>query len=107
MVVAETPQYWDKNEILLINPLLIVEVLSKSTRKYDRSDKFDEYKTLTSFKEYVLIDPDHCRVETRYRAEPNLWRDAVAKSLSDVILLKSIDCGIDMSMIYRKVVFQK
>ena len=53
LTVAETPQYWDQNEVLLINPLLIVEVLSRSTKKYDQNGKFDEYKTLPSFKEYV------------------------------------------------------
>jgi Uma2 family endonuclease len=57
LAVAETPKYWDKNEVLLINPLLIIEVLSRSTRTYDRTDKFKEYKTLPSFQEYLAHPP--------------------------------------------------
>jgi Uma2 family endonuclease len=107
LTVAETPQCWDKNEVLLINPLLIVEVLSRSTRKYDRTDKFDEYKTLPSFREYILIDPNKCWVETRFREAPNLWRDKVYTDMSDIIALKSVGCTLDMALIYKKIVFKK
>jgi Uma2 family endonuclease len=107
LVVAETPQCWDDNEVLLINPLLIVEVLSRSTKKYDRTDKFDEYKTLPSFKEYILIDPNKCHIETRFREEPDLWRDKVYKDVSDTIHLKSVGCSIDMGLIYKKIAFKK
>ncbi len=107
LTVAETPQYWDKNEVLLTNPLLIIEVLSRSTKKYDQNGKFDEYKTLPSFKEYVLISPDKCRVETRFREAPNLWRDTVYTNMSDSIELKSVGCTLDMSLIYKKITFKK
>ncbi len=63
LTVADSALYWDNNEVLLINPLLIIEFLSRSSKKYDQTGKFDEYKTLPSFREYVLIDPDKCRVE--------------------------------------------
>jgi Uma2 family endonuclease len=103
LVVCETPQYFDDNQVLLINPILIVEVLSRSTGKYDRTTKFDEYKTLDSFKEYVLIDQKKCRIETRFQEEPGLWREKVYTNLSDSILLKSVDCAVEASMIYRKI----
>jgi Uma2 family endonuclease len=106
LVVAETPRYWDKNEVLLINPLLIVEVLSRSTRTYDRNDKFQEYKTLPSFREYVLIDPTKCHIETSFREEPDLWRDKTYKNMEDVIYLKSLDCTINIHSIYKKITFQ-
>jgi Uma2 family endonuclease len=107
LVVAETPQYKDKNEVLLVNPLLIVEALSSSTSKYDRTGKFDEYKTLPSFKEYVLIDPTKCRIETRFRDAPNTWRDTIYKNLSDIVKLESIDCEIKADFIYENIVFKK
>jgi Uma2 family endonuclease len=107
LVVAETPQYWDKNEVLLINPLLIVEVLSRSTRTYDRTDKFKEYKTLPSFQEYLLMDPNKCHIETQFREEPDLWRDKVYKKMEDVILLKSVGCTIPVNLIYKKITFKK
>ncbi len=107
LVVCETPKYFDNNEVLLINPVLIVEVLSRSTGKYDRTTKFDEYKTLASFKEYVLIDQKKCYVETRFQEEPNLWREHTYTELSEKVMLKSVDCAIEMSMIYRKIEFKK
>ncbi len=107
LVVCETPKYFDNNEVLLINPVLIVEVLSRSTGKYDRTTKFDEYKTLASFKEYVLIDQKKCYVETRFQEEPSLWREHTYTELSEKVMLKSVDCSIDMGMIYRKIEFKK
>ena len=75
LTVAQTPQYWDKNEVLLINPLLIVEVLSRSTKKYDQNGKFDEYKTLPSFKAFdalcsrgagrIVVDAPFCNHASR------------------------------------------
>lgn len=107
LAVAETPKYWDKNEVLLINPLLIIEVLSRSTRTYDRTDKFKEYKTLPSFQEYLLIDPDKCHIETHFREEPDLWRDKSYKKMEDVIHLKSVGCSIEVRSIYKKITFKK
>lgn len=49
LAVCEKPLFWDNDDLLLINPILVVEVLSKSTQKYDRTSKFDKYKTLESF----------------------------------------------------------
>ena len=106
VVVCETPQYFDNNEVLLMNPILIIEVLSRSTGKYDRTDKFDRYKTLDSFKEYVLINQKKCFIETRFREEPDLWREKKYTELTDSVYFKSVDCYIDMSMIYRKIEFK-
>lgn len=103
VVVCEKPQYWDDNQVLLINPVLIVEVLSKSTRKNDRGSKLREYKTLDSFREYVLIEQDKCQVETSFREEANLWRDTIVKDIQAEVNLKSIACSISMERIYRNV----
>jgi Uma2 family endonuclease len=103
IVVTEKPIHWDSNEVLLINPILIVEVLSKSTSKYDRKEKFSNYKTLESLREYVLVDQNTCHVESRFREEPNLWRDKIIKDVSSSIHLKSIDCTIDIQKIYKHI----
>jgi Uma2 family endonuclease len=64
LAVCEKPIYWDDNAILLINPILGVEIRSKSTKKYDWAGKFLKYKTLGSFREYVLVEQDFCKIET-------------------------------------------
>jgi Uma2 family endonuclease len=103
LVVSENPQYFDKNEVLLINPTLIVEVLSKSTKKYDRTDKFDEYRTLESFKEYVLIDQKRCHIEIRYRETPDTWRYTEVSDMQGSIFLKSLNCAISVADIYDNI----
>ncbi|MEO0040660.1 MAG: hypothetical protein RL329_108 [Bacteroidota bacterium] len=107
VVIEDDAVCWDKNQVLLTNPLLIVEFLSTSTSKYDRTGKFDEYKTLPSFREYVLIDPNQCRIETRFRDAPNVWRDTIYKNMDDVITFESIGCAIPANLIYRKIIFKK
>ncbi len=106
LVVCETPVSWGDNDELLVNPLLIVEVLSKSTKKYDRGEKFSAYKTLDSFREYVLIDPTQCRVESRFREEPDLWRDTIITELVETFPLRSLGCGISMADIYEYIQFE-
>jgi Uma2 family endonuclease len=107
LVISETPQYYDTNEILLTNPVIIVEILSKGTGKYDRTSKFDKYKTLASFKEYVLIDQYKCHIETRFREEPNLWRELIFKDMAGDLHLKSVDCTVPMATIYKNITFKK
>jgi Uma2 family endonuclease len=106
VVVCEEPEYHDANQLLLLNPLLIVEVLSRSTGKYDRGDKFREYTTAPSFKEYILIEQDFCHVESRFREERNLWRDTIVEDMDASIELKSIGCSIALSDIYEHIVFK-
>ncbi len=103
LVVTDKPLVWDNNQVLLINPILVIEVLSKGTSRYDRKDKFTKYKTLESLREYVLVDQKVCHVESRFREEPHLWRDTIIKDVSSAIHLKSIDCTIDIQKIYKHI----
>ena len=103
IVIDNASKYWDDNKVLLINPIVIVEVLSRSTKKNDRTSKFTDYKTLESFKEYVLIEQNKCLVETFYQAEPGVWHVTVCKNINESIYLKSIDCTIALADIYENI----
>jgi len=105
LVVCEIPEYWDDNEVLLVNPILIVEVLSKSTKAYDRGDKFREYKSLPSFMEYVLIEQTSYLAETFFREEPDLWRNTIVTDPLGTLSLQSLGCSIRMESIYRHIKF--
>jgi Uma2 family endonuclease len=107
LAVCETPMYFDDNEVLLMNPILIVEVLSKSTRSYDRKGKFDEYKTLASFKEYVIIDQNKPFIETRFQEKPNHWVFGECTDLEGSVDLKSVGCTITLNDIYNNIVLKK
>jgi Uma2 family endonuclease len=103
LAVSERPLYWDDEKLLLINPIVVVEVLSKSTQKYDRTGKFDKYKTLESIREYVLIRQDTCYAEVWYQQEPGLWKETIIKNLSDKMPLQSIGIELSIQRIYRNV----
>lgn len=106
VVVCEEPAYYDNNQVLMLNPLLIVEVLSRSTRSYDKGNKFNHYKSADSFREYVLIEQDICQVETRFREEPNVWRETKETNIDNSIDLKSLGCSIALADIYEHIVFK-
>ena len=77
--------------------------LSPSTERYDRTTKFQLYRQLPSFKEYVLIATDFPTVETFYREQENYWHIGSAVGLESSIYLKSIDSTIQLSDVYNKV----
>jgi Uma2 family endonuclease len=103
LVVTHKPLYWDDNQVLLINPIVIIEVLSRSTKRHDRTTKFADYRTLESFQEYVLIDQNKCYVETHFKEEPNVWKGTDHKDINGSIYLKSIDCTISLADIYENI----
>lgn len=100
-VVTEKPQYVD-NKFSVSNPTLIVEVLSDSTGRYDRGQKFLKYKSLPSFTEYVLIEQDMPMVDVITKKEDN-WIIKTYVGLEDTVVLESIGCEIPMADIYENV----
>lgn len=83
------------------NPTILVEVLSDSSEKYDRGEKFRKYQQLNSLKEYILVSQDKIRVEV-YSKHDNIifWQYRSYESLSETIELKSVGCNITLEDIY-------
>lgn len=91
----------------LLNPTLIVEVLSPSTESYDRGRKFQHYRALESLQEYVLIAQDDSTHIERYLRQPNNeWLLADATGLDASITLSSIGCTLALADVYEKVTFE-
>jgi Uma2 family endonuclease len=105
LVICEEVQFWQNRRDVIVNPLLIVEVLSPSTQSYDRLGKFELYKLLPSFQEYVLINADKHAVETRFREEPDLWRIKTETDINSLVPLRSLGVSISMADIYEDIVF--
>lgn len=103
MVICGEPQYAENRKDAVENPILVIEVLSKSTRQYDRGDKFGKYRNLPSLREYVLVDQYVPKVESWYKMEENVWRISNAFGLESSIQLYSIDCLITLADIYYMV----
>ncbi|MEN0004459.1 MAG: Uma2 family endonuclease [Bacteroidota bacterium] len=103
MVICGTIQTSEEDVEAVTNPVLIVEVLSKSTESYDRGDKFYKYQQLESFQEYVLVAQDKAVVETFFRKDTNVWEIARFSGLDAMVELKSIPVSIKMSQLFVKV----
>ena len=103
VVVYDTPQFDDERKDTLFNPTLIVEVLSDSTKDYDRGDKFEHYRGIPSFVEYVLISQDKHHVEHFVRQPDNRWILAETNHLADTIRLTWIQCALALGEVYDKV----
>jgi Uma2 family endonuclease len=103
VVVCGQAQFADDQKDTLLNPTLIVEVLSESTKDYDRGGKFEHYRSLASLNEYVLIAQAKHHVEHFVRQPDNRWLLSETNRLEDTIHLSSIDCDLALVEVYDKV----
>ena len=103
IVVCGEPQFDDDHKDTLLNPTLIVEVLSESTKDYDRGGKFEQYRMIESFVEYVLIAQNKRHVEHFVRQADNRWLLSETNRLEDTIELTSIACNLMLTEVYDKV----
>ena len=106
IVVCDEPRFDDTHLDTLLNPTVLIEVLSPSTAAYDRGEKFASYQKLDSLYEYVLISQDSVRVE-HYLRQGQAWDLTEFHSLSDVFQLVSIECELSLQAIYAKVQFSE
>lgn len=106
VVVCGEPKFEDAEVDTLLNPTVIIEVLSKSTEADDRGDKFFEYRAIPSVKVYLLISQNKMRVE-HYTRQPNdewmLHRDVIEPG--GKVVIASIECELTLQEIYERVTF--
>ena len=102
VVACDAPRFQDDVFDTLLNPTVIVEVLSLSTEAHDRGEKFAEYAQLVSLREYVLVAQKAVHVEHYLRQGPR-WVSRECRDLDAVLQLVSIDCALPLRDIYEKV----
>ena len=91
----------DSNSVT--NPILIIEVLSKSTAEYDRGDKFHLYRQISTFKEYILIEQGRYIVDVHFKHEnSDLWRITRYEGLDKIVKIQSLNIEISMEEIYYR-----
>ncbi len=103
LVICEKPIFWNDRRDLIVNPLVVVEILSRTTSRYDRGDKFLLYQQLPSFREYVLVEQDRPEIEIWFREEENLWRKTVYNGLEVRAYLRSLEIPVLLSEVYENV----
>ncbi|HEY7304259.1 MAG TPA: Uma2 family endonuclease [Bryobacteraceae bacterium] len=105
MVVCGDPIVIDKHKDTITNPIVILEVLSDSTKNYDRGQKFQCYRTLSSLKDYLTIAQDEMRVERWTRQQNGQWLLTEFDRTSGAIELQSVAVTLEIVDIYRRVDF--
>jgi Uma2 family endonuclease len=100
---CDEPKFEDDYLDTLLNPTLIVEVLSPSTASYDRIKKFGYYRTIESLSEYLLIAQDEYKVEQYVKQSEGHWSLADIRSLEGTVELASIQCTLRLADVYAKV----
>jgi Uma2 family endonuclease len=105
MVIKGQPLYQGNSQSNVINPLIIVEVLSNSTQAYDRGDKFKFYRSLPTFQEYILIEQSSYSVERYYKQKDDQWLIDFCTGENAVLQLVSVDWQISFQDLYQRVNF--
>jgi Uma2 family endonuclease len=106
VVICEIPQYFNQREDIITNPTLIVEVLSVSTQRQDHTTKFELYRTLPSFREYILIYQDRYHVVVWTKQDNGAWLPVDYIGINAVAILHSLhDYELPMTRLYRGIQF--
>ncbi|MFK0730485.1 MAG: Uma2 family endonuclease [Gloeotrichia echinulata GP01] len=105
MVIEGEPMYTGKNTTTVMNPCLIAEVLSKSTKNYDQGDKFLYYRSIPEFKEYILINQYNYHVMQYVKTAEGQWSFTELEGESAILSLQTIDFQLALSELYEQVNF--
>jgi Uma2 family endonuclease len=105
LIVCGVEEYPPGDPDTLLNPTVILEVLSPSTERYDRTIKFRHYKQIESLREYVLVSQDEPAIERRIRQPDGRWILVEVTDLDAEFVLDSVPLSVPMADIYRGVVF--
>ncbi|MDE0638358.1 MAG: Uma2 family endonuclease [Candidatus Poribacteria bacterium] len=104
VIFCGEPELEDDTFDTLLNPVVIIEVLSPSTEVYDRGEKFEYYQQIPSLKEYILVSQDKVDVE-HYHLQGTQWNLKEFYALQDTLTLSSIGCKLPLRDIYTRVDF--
>ncbi|MEA2061622.1 MAG: Uma2 family endonuclease [Thermodesulfobacteriota bacterium] len=107
VLVCGKEEFEDDEKDVLLNPIVIIEILSDSTEAYDRGEKFAHYQLLNSFAEYILISQYFCRVEKFTRQDDETWIYSKYQTVDHVVKIETTHCELPVSEIYRKINFDK
>jgi Uma2 family endonuclease len=107
LAVCGEPEFEDAHMDTLVNPQLIIEVLSKSTESYDRGKKFAHYRAIASLREYILVSQTECRVERFLRQSDGQWLYTESVDPAGSIELASVACRLSLARVYHKVDFER
>ena len=104
VVVSQEPRFEDDVFDTLLNPIVIIEILSPSTEAFDRGEKFSHYRQIESLQEYIIVSQDKVNVE-RFLRRPDEWGYTSFQDLNQHVPIVSIECELSLQRIYQGVTF--
>lgn len=104
-IVFGEPSLTGENKDTVTNPSVIIELLSKSTRNYDKGEKFTLYRDIDSLKEYILVDTEKVHIEKHIRNADNSWQLTDYRSLEDSFSISTIHQEFLLKDIYQGITF--
>ncbi|CAD5957137.1 putative protein sll1609 [Planktothrix rubescens] len=106
MVIKGDVIYHENRKDTVLNPLVIIEILSESTGSYDHGDKFKYYRSIPEFQEYILIDQYQYSVEQFVKTETGKWQVNFYESVDSILTLSTLDFAINLTDLYEQVNFE-
>ncbi len=106
IVIKGEPEYYGSGKTIITNPLVIVEVLSNSTKNYDKGEKFKYYRSIPSFQEYILIDQYSFAVEQYVKQHEGQWIFQEYEGENSILRLDSVNFEIPFNDIYARINFE-
>lgn len=103
MVVCGKIEYADDRRQTITNPAVLVEVLSPSTKNYDQGGKFELYRDIPSFRDYILVHQDKVHIEYFHKGEDGRWILTELKALEDRLRIGTVDMELLLERIYERV----
>jgi Uma2 family endonuclease len=104
-ITCGEPQFEDSELDTLLNPSIVIEILSISTERYDRGLKFHRYQLIPSLREYLLIAQNKPRLDHYLRGPDNSWLPTTIEGLDGIVELPTVACTLALSDVYRQVDF--
>jgi Uma2 family endonuclease len=101
-VVCGNLSYFQERDDIICNPLLLVEVLSESTQAFDWGGKFMKYRSLPSFREYVLVHTQKPRVDVFSQLDEKVWQMRTYEDPEDQVTLASLEITFSLEALYKK-----
>ncbi len=105
IIVNGEPKFEGKELDILLNPTVIVEIMSRATLNHDKTEKLDRYLAMESVREILLIKEEDMRAEHYHKQTANQWVYKIYNNREDVISIDSINCKISLSEIYAQIKF--
>ncbi|WP_446008365.1 Uma2 family endonuclease [Candidatus Electrothrix sp.] len=103
VITCGKEEFTDAHNDVLVNPLVIIEILSDSTASIDRGKKFEQYRELASFVEYLLIEQRTPHIEQYILYDAQEWRYRTIRGIDEQVIIQAIDCTLLLRDIYHKV----